>query len=67
MESDLNQILRQKYGSMDPYNVVPAEEFLRAVKQLRVRTATSLERELFYAIRRIRRDVSQDIENLLLS
>src|SRR5207247_6537725 len=61
-----NSSLRQKNRAIDPKDVVPAQQFLRAIEQLGIAAPRPLERELLHPIGWIGRRVAQDIENLLL-
>src|SRR6266581_5963053 len=58
--------LRQKDGTIDPNDIVPAQQLFRAIEKLGVASSSCLERELLHSVGRIRRRVSQNIQHLLL-
>src|SRR5882672_685282 len=58
--------LRLHHRSIEPDDVVPAQDLLGPIEQLRVTPTRTLEKKLLDAIGRGRRDVAQDVEHLLL-
>src|SRR5258705_159384 len=52
--------------AIQPENVVPAQDSLCPVEQLRVAASSGLERERCDPVRRSGRDVAEDVQHLLL-
>src|SRR6266581_9250288 len=59
--SRCGQGLRLHHRSIEPDDVVPAQDAFGAVEQPGVASAGSLERKLLHAVRRICRHVAQDV------